>query len=192
MPSLPLGAKNVLAIDPGFRTGCKIAILNKNGGFVENTTIYPHAPQNKIRETEEKLKYVGQKHAIEAIAIGNGTAGLETEKYSRRLFNDTKVQGFSVNEAGASIYSASEIAREEFGDLDLTVRGAISIGRRLMDPLAELVKIDAKSIGVGQYQHDVNQPLLKQKLTIMINIIIIIKSKISSHSTQSRNLRAIQ
>jgi len=164
----PLGAKNVLAIDPGFRTGCKIAILNKNGGFVENTTIYPHAPQNKIRETEEKLKYLVKKHAIEAIAIGNGTAGLETEKLCRRLFKDTKVQVFSVNEAGASIYSASEIAREEFGDLDLTVRGAISIGRRLMDPLAELVKIDAKSIGVGQYQHDVNQPLLKQKLTEVV------------------------
>ncbi len=164
----PLGAKNVIAIDPGFRTGCKIAILNKNGSFVENTTIYPHPPQNKLFETEEKLKYLVEKYAIEAIAIGNGTAGLETEKLCRKLFKNTEVQVFSVNEAGASIYSASEIAREEFGELDLTVRGAISIGRRLMDPLAELVKIDAKSIGVGQYQHDVNQPLLKQKLTDVV------------------------
>ena len=164
----PLGAKNVLAIDPGFRTGCKIAVLNKNGSFIENTTIYPHPPQNKIHETEEKLKYLVKKYAIEAVAIGNGTAGLETEKLCRKLFKNTEVQVFSVNEAGASIYSASEIAREEFGELDITVRGAISIGRRLMDPLAELVKIDAKSIGVGQYQHDVNQPLLKQKLTDVV------------------------
>lgn len=164
----PLGAKNVLAIDPGYRTGCKIAILNKNGGFVENTTIYPHPPQNKIFETEEKLKSLVKKYDIEAVAIGNGTAGLETEKLCRKLFKNTDILIFSVNEAGASIYSASEIARDEFAELDLTVRGSISIGRRLMDPLAELVKIDAKSIGVGQYQHDVNQPLLKQKLTEVV------------------------
>ena len=160
----PLGAKNIIAIDPGFRTGCKVAILNKNGDFTENTTIYPHPPQNKLEETKKTLEHLTQKHQIEAIAIGNGTAGLETEKLCRNLFKDSDVQVFSVNEAGASIYSASEIARDEFPELDLTVRGAISIGRRLIDPLAELVKIDAKSIGVGQYQHDVNQPLLKQKL----------------------------
>lgn len=160
----PLGSKNVLAIDPGFRTGCKVAVLNSNGDFIENTTIYPHAPQNKSLEAEKTLKHLSQKYAIEAIAVGNGTAGIETEILCNTIFKNSEVQVFSVNEAGASIYSASEIAREEFSDLDLTVRGAISIGRRLMDPLAELVKIDAKSIGVGQYQHDVNQPLLKAKL----------------------------
>lgn len=160
----PLGAKNILAIDPGFRSGCKVAILNKNGDFTDNTTIFPHPPQNKLEETKKTLSHLVEKNKIEAIAIGNGTAGLETEKLCRTLFKGTDVQVFSVNEAGASIYSASEIARDEFPELDLTVRGAISIGRRLIDPLAELVKIDAKSIGVGQYQHDVNQPLLKQKL----------------------------
>jgi len=160
----PLGAKNVLAIDPGFRSGCKVVVLNKNGAFVKNETIYPHPPQNRTREAEELLSDLVSRYSIDALAIGNGTAGVETELLCRKLFKDDSVQIFSVNEAGASIYSASEIAREEFPDLDLTVRGAISIGRRLMDPLAELVKIDAKSIGVGQYQHDVNQPLLKQKL----------------------------
>ena len=160
----PLGAKNILAIDPGFRSGCKAAILNRNGDFIENTSIFPHPPQNKLEEAKQTLLNLVQKNKIEAIAIGNGTAGLETEKLCRALFKDSTIQVFSVNEAGASIYSASEIARDEFPDLDLTVRGAISIGRRLIDPLAELVKIDAKSIGVGQYQHDVNQPLLKQKL----------------------------
>ena len=164
----PLGAKNILAIDPGFRTGCKVAILGKDGGFIENTAIYPHPPQNKTSDTERTLRNLVSKHQIQAIAIGNGTAGVETEQFCRKIFKGSKVEIFSVNEAGASIYSASEIAREEFGDLDLTVRGAISIGRRLMDPLAELVKIDAKSIGVGQYQHDVNQPLLKQKLTEVV------------------------
>ena len=160
----PLGAKNILAIDPGFRSGCKVAILNRNGDFTENTSIFPHPPQNKLEDAKQTLLNLVQKNKIEAIAIGNGTAGLDTEKMCRMLFKDSTIQVFSVNEAGASIYSASEIARDEFPDLDLTVRGAISIGRRLIDPLAELVKIDAKSIGVGQYQHDVNQPLLKQKL----------------------------
>lgn len=160
----PLGAKNILAIDPGFRSGCKVAVLNKNGDFTENTSVFPHPPQNRLEETKKTLLHLVQKNKIEAIAIGNGTAGLETEKLCRDLFKASAIQVFSVNEAGASIYSASEIARDEFPDLDLTVRGAISIGRRLIDPLAELVKIDAKSIGVGQYQHDVNQPLLKQKL----------------------------
>ena len=164
----PLGAKNILAIDPGFRTGCKVAVLNKNGDFTYNTTIYPHPPQNKTEETKKTLLHLVEKNKIEAIAVGNGTAGLETEKLCRGLFKETEVQVFSVNEAGASIYSASEIARDEFPELDLTVRGAISIGRRLIDPLAELVKIDAKSIGVGQYQHDVNQPLLKQKLNEVV------------------------
>mgnify|MGYP003635594448 CR=1 FL=1 len=164
----PLGAKNIIAIDPGFRTGCKVAVLNKNGAFVHNTTIFPHPPQNKRIETEKTLTTLAAKYKIGAIAVGNGTAGMETEQLCRTAFKGTDVQVFSVNEAGASIYSASEIAREEFGELDLTVRGAISIGRRLMDPLAELVKIDAKSIGVGQYQHDVNQPLLKQKLTEVV------------------------
>jgi uncharacterized protein len=160
----PLGAANVLAIDPGFRSGCKVAVLNANGDFLVNETIYPHPPINKKREAEEILGRLSEKYAIEAIAIGNGTAGMETELFCRKLFKGSDIRIFSVNEAGASIYSASEIAREEFAELDLTVRGAISIGRRLMDPLAELVKIDAKSIGVGQYQHDVNQVLLKQKL----------------------------
>lgn len=164
----PLGAKSTLAIDPGFRTGCKIAVLNASGDYLETTTIYPHPPQNKYNEATKTLQSLAKKHKIEAIAVGNGTAGIETESLCRKAFEKSDVAVFSVNEAGASIYSASEIAREEFGDLDLTVRGAISIGRRLMDPLAELVKIDAKSIGVGQYQHDVNQPLLKQKLTEVV------------------------
>jgi uncharacterized protein len=164
----PLGAKNILAIDPGFRTGCKIAVLNSNGDFIEHTAIYPHPPQLKKREAQQTLSHLAEKHNIEAVAVGNGTAGIETETLCRDLFKDSEIQVFSVNEAGASIYSASEMAREEFGNLDLTVRGAISIGRRLMDPLAELVKIDAKSIGVGQYQHDVNQPLLKQKLNDVV------------------------
>ncbi len=164
----PLGAKNILAIDPGFRTGCKIAVLNRNGDFIDNTTIFPHPPQNKEQEALASLSHLVKKHGIEAMAIGDGTAGLETERLCKKAFKDMEIQIFAVNEAGASIYSASEIARDEFPDLDLTVRGAISIGRRLMDPLAELVKIDAKSIGVGQYQHDVNQPLLKQKLNEVV------------------------
>ncbi len=164
----PLGAKTTLAIDPGFRTGCKVAVLNASGDFLENTTIFPHAPQRKGEEAIQILQGLVKKYNVEAIAVGNGTAGMETETLCRKAFENTEVSVFSVNEAGASIYSASEIARDEFGELDLTVRGAISIGRRLMDPLAELVKIDAKSIGVGQYQHDVNQPLLKQKLTEVV------------------------
>jgi uncharacterized protein len=160
----PLGSKRIIAIDPGFRTGCKVAVLNRNGDFVESTTIFPHPPFKKTDHAQESLRRLVAKHFTEALAIGNGTAGIETEQFCRNTFKDQDLAIFSVNEAGASIYSASEIAREEFPDLDLTVRGAISIGRRLMDPLAELVKIDAKSIGVGQYQHDVNQVLLKQKL----------------------------
>jgi uncharacterized protein len=164
----PLGGKRTLALDPGFRSGCKVAVLSETGKYLENRTIFPHPPQKKVKEAEQILRNLVEAHKIEAIAVGNGTAGIETEKLCRKVFGNSGIKIFSVNEAGASIYSASEIAREEFPTLDITVRGAISIGRRLMDPLAELVKIDAKSIGVGQYQHDVNQPLLKQKLNEVV------------------------
>jgi uncharacterized protein len=160
----PLGGKSTLAIDPGFRTGCKVVVLNNRGDFIENTTIFPHEPQNKKAESEQILRSLLKRHSIEVIAVGDATAGLETLNWCEQTFTDSGLQIFEVSEAGASVYSASEIAREEFSELDLTVRGAISIGRRLMDPLAELVKVDPKSIGVGQYQHDVNQVLLKQKL----------------------------
>lgn len=160
----PLGGKNTLAIDPGFRTGCKVAVLNNHGDFIDSTTIFPHEPQNKKAEAEQILKRLIEKHNIATIAVGDATAGLETLQFCEKHFLHQDIQIFEVSEAGASVYSASAIAREEFPDLDLTVRGAISIGRRLMDPLAELVKVDPKAIGVGQYQHDVNQVLLKQKL----------------------------
>jgi uncharacterized protein len=160
----PLGQKNVLAIDPGFRTGCKIVCLDQQGKLLENTAIYPHEPQKKTSEAGETIRHLVQKYSIEAIAIGNGTAGRETETFVKNLKLDAHINIVMVNESGASIYSASDLAREEFPDHDVTVRGAVSIGRRLMDPLAELVKLDAKSIGVGQYQHDVDQSLLKQSL----------------------------
>ena len=160
----PLGAMRILAIDPGFRTGCKIACLDEQGEFLEHATIYPHPPQRQERQAAETLKRLLTKYKINAIAIGNGTAGRETESFVKEIGNSEKPQVFMISEAGASVYSASEVAREEFPDLDVTVRGAISIGRRLLDPLAELVKIDPKSIGVGQYQHDVDQKLLKQQL----------------------------
>jgi protein Tex len=160
----PLGQKRVLGIDPGFRTGCKVVCLDALGNLLHNTTIFPHPPQFQEQEAKEKLTALVQKYQIDAIAIGNGTAGRETETLCNSIRFEEKVQIFSVNEAGASIYSASEVAREEFPDQDITVRGAISIGRRLIDPLAELVKIDPKSIGVGQYQHDVNQSALKNTL----------------------------
>ena len=161
----PLGPKVTMAIDPGFRTGCKLVCLDQQGNLLHNTTIFPHPPQKKVDEATEKVKGLLGKYKVEAIAIGNGTAGRETERFIKSLVsNSGTTEVFMVNEAGASIYSASETAREEFPDLDLTFRGAISIGRRLMDPLAELVKIDAKSIGVGQYQHDVNQDSLKEGL----------------------------
>jgi len=159
----PLGQRNVMAIDPGFRTGCKVVCLDRQGNLLENTTIYPHTGQGNIKDAEWKVNQLCEKHDIEAIAIGNGTAGRETETFIRGLKLD-KVTLVMVNESGASIYSASPLAREEFPDHDVTVRGAISIGRRLMDPLAELVKIDPKSIGVGQYQHDVDQSKLQQSL----------------------------
>ncbi|WP_421918471.1 Tex family protein [Marinifilum sp.] len=162
--SSPLGQKRVLAIDPGYRTGCKVVCLDAQGNLLHNETIYPHAPQNQGKMAAKKLTNMVETYNIQAIAIGNGTASRETERFVTHLHYDRKVQVFVVSEAGASIYSASKVAREEFPQYDVTVRGAVSIGRRLMDPLAELVKIDAKSIGVGQYQHDVDQNLLKQSL----------------------------
>ena len=160
----PLGGKRVLAIDPGFRTGCKVVCLNENGDLLHNETIYPHAPQNETKKAQNKITTLANQYKIEAIAIGNGTAGRETEYFIKKTPFTTDVKVFVVNEAGASIYSASPIAREEFPNFDVTVRGSVSIGRRLMDPLAELVKIDPKSIGVGQYQHDVDQKLLQEQL----------------------------
>jgi uncharacterized protein len=160
----PLGSRRVLAIDPGYRTGCKVVCLDAQGNFLYNTTIYPHPPQNKWTESSAELQRLVEKFSIEAIGIGNGTAGRETEQLVRSISFANPLLVFQVNESGASIYSASEVAREEFPDEDVTVRGAISIGRRLLDPLSELVKIDPKSIGVGQYQHDVNQIKLKQAL----------------------------
>lgn len=160
----PLGQKAILAIDPGFRTGCKVAALDKQGKLLEDTVIYPHE-QNKIFHSKQTVIAFCAKHNLEAIAIGNGTASRETETFIRSITELPKeIHVIMVNESGASIYSASDVAREEFPDKDITVRGAVSIGRRLADPLAELVKIDAKSIGVGQYQHDVDQYLLKKKL----------------------------
>jgi uncharacterized protein len=159
----PMGQKNVLALDPGFRTGCKLVCLDRQGKLLENTTIYPFTGAGNAKEAEQTLNYLAKKHEIEAIAIGNGTASRETEEFVRKQ-NLDNVQVVMVNESGASIYSASETAREEFPDHDITVRGAVSIGRRLMDPLAELVKIDPKSIGVGQYQHDVDQNKLQTSL----------------------------
>ena len=164
----PLGEKNILAIDPGFRSGCKIVCLNAQGGLEYNETIYPHAPQNDSLGAMKKISSLVDAYKIEAIAIGNGTASRETERLIRKMRFSKDVQVFVVSEAGASIYSASKIAREEFPNYDVTVRGSVSIGRRLADPLAELVKIDAKSIGVGQYQHDVDQTKLKNKLDTVV------------------------
>jgi len=164
----PLGERRILAIDPGFRTGCKVVCLNEQGGLVHYENIYPHAPQNKITEAMNTLAAMVQDHKIEAIAIGNGTASRETEQVVKNIVFKHPVEIFIVSEAGASIYSASKIAREEFPDHDITVRGAVSIGRRLTDPLSELVKIDPKSIGVGQYQHDVDQQKLKTSLDTVV------------------------
>lgn len=160
----PLGQKNILAIDPGFRTGCKVVCLDRQGKLLHNETIFPHEPQKKIAESASALQNLCKKFAIEAIAIGNGTAGRETERFVKGIDLPGSIITVMVNESGASIYSASDIAREEFPDYDITVRGAVSIGRRLSDPLSELVKIDPKSIGVGQYQHDVDQTALRQSL----------------------------
>jgi uncharacterized protein len=160
----PLGQKILLAIDPGFRTGCKVVCLDRQGRLLHNETIYPHPPQNEVGPAVSKIRNLVQAYGIEAVAIGNGTAGRETENFIRKIPFDRPLICIMVNESGASVYSASSVAREEFPDYDITVRGAVSIGRRLMDPLAELVKIDPKSIGVGQYQHDVNQPALQRSL----------------------------
>ena len=160
----PVGEKRTLAIDPGFRTGCKVVCLGANGELLHNDTIYPHPPANEKVMAMKKISNMVQAYKIEVIAIGNGTAARETEAFIKRLALPANVKVFSVSEDGASIYSASSVAREEFPEYDVTVRGAVSIGRRLMDPLAELVKIDPKSLGIGQYQHDVDQTLLKEKL----------------------------
>lgn len=181
----PLGQKRVLAIDPGFRTGCKVVCLDAQGNLVHNENIYPHPPVNKTSEAAAKLRKMVEAYQIEAICIGNGTASRETEDFIGRQSLDRQIPVFVVSEQGASIYSASKTAREEFPEYDVTVRGAVSIGRRLMDPLAELVKIDAKSIGVGQYQHDVDQGKLKKALdqTVenCVNLVGVNLNTASSH-----------
>lgn len=160
----PLGEKRILAIDPGFRSGCKVVCLDEKGDLLHNETIYPHAPQNETGMAMKKIRSMVNAYNIQAISIGNGTASRETEFFIKKIAFDKPIQVFVVSEAGASVYSASKIARDEFPNYDVTVRGAVSIGRRLSDPLAELVKIDPKSIGVGQYQHDVDQTKLKEEL----------------------------
>lgn len=160
----PLGNKRVLGIDPGFRTGCKVVCLDETGALLHNETIFPHPPRNEEKAAAAKINTLVNTYRVEAIAIGNGTAGRETERFIQRIRFERNVQVFVVSEDGASVYSASRVAREEFPEYDVTVRGAVSIARRLMDPLAELVKIDPKSIGVGQYQHDVDQTQLKESL----------------------------
>lgn len=166
--SAPLGRKRVLAIDPGFRTGCKLVVLDEQGNLLQHDVIYPTPPANDFVGSADAVCFYVDRYRIDAIAIGNGTAGHETERFIRDVMLPRKVQIFMVNENGASIYSASEVAREEFPNEDVTVRGAVSIGRRLLDPLAELVKIDPKSIGVGQYQHAVNQNKLKEALDYVV------------------------
>lgn len=168
----PLGEKRVLAIDPGFRTGCKVVCLDAQGNLQHNETIFPHPPKNDTSTAMKKISSLADAHKIEAIAIGNGTASRETEQFIKRIQFKNQIQVFVVSEAGASIYSASKIARDEFPNYDVTVRGAVSIGRRLQDPLAELVKIDAKSIGVGQYQHDVDQTKLKSSLDTSVELCV--------------------
>lgn len=165
----PLGEKRILAIDPGFRTGCKVVCLDEQGNLLHNETIFPHPPQRDTAAAMKKISTLTQQYKTEAIAIGNGTASRETEQFIRRIRFTQPLEVFIVNEAGASIYSTSSIARKEFPNYDATVRGAVSIGRRLADPLAELVKIDPKAIGVGQYQHDVNQTLLQESLDTVVS-----------------------
>ena len=181
----PLGQKRVLAIDPGFRTGCKVVCLDAQGNLLHNENIYPHPPVGKTGEAASKLRKMVEAYQIEAISIGNGTASRETEDFINQQTFDRQLPVFVVSEQGASIYSASKIARDEFPDYDVTVRGAVSIGRRLMDPLAELVKIDPKSIGVGQYQHDVDQTKLKKALdqTVenCVNLVGVNLNTASSH-----------
>ena len=181
----PLGKKRVLAIDPGFRTGCKVVILNELGALLHNETIYPHPPQNETGKAAAKIAHLVQAYKIDVIAIGNGTAGRETEDFIKTIRFDRDITAVMVNESGASIYSASKVARDEFPDYDITVRGAVSIGRRLMDPLAELVKIDPKSIGVGQYQHDVNQKMLGDELnTVVESCVNAVGVELNSASEQ--------
>ena len=166
--SAPLGHKRVLAVDPGFRTGCKVVCLDEQGGLLHSGTVYPHPPQNREAEAMQRLSELIAAYRVEAVAVGDGTAGRETERLFRRMALPAGVQLFMVSEDGASVYSASAVAREEFPDCDVTVRGAVSIGRRLIDPLSELVKIDPKSIGIGQYQHDVDQRRLKAELDAVV------------------------
>lgn len=170
--SPPLGQKRVLGIDPGFRTGCKVVCLDNQGTLLHNEAIFPHPPRNEYAQAQRKLAQLVEQYNIEAIAIGNGTASRETERLVKSISFDREVQAFVVSEDGASVYSASKIARDEFPNYDVTVRGAVSIGRRLMDPLAELVKIDPKSIGVGQYQHDVDQTKLKKSLDGVVEFCV--------------------
>jgi uncharacterized protein len=181
----PLGGRNVLAIDPGFRTGCKVACLDRQGKLLHHETIYPHSGEARAAEAAGRLSALCAEHGIEAVAIGNGTAGRETEAFVRGLGLPGEVTVALVNESGASVYSASEAAREEFPDLDLTVRGTASIGRRLLDPLAELVKIDPKSIGVGQYQHDVDQPALRGALDdVVVSCVNSVGVEVNTASKQ--------
>lgn len=164
----PFGEKRILAIDPGYKSGCKLVCLDENGNLLHNDTLYPHPPQKETKESIKKIKSLINAYKIEAISIGNGTASRETERLIQSIAFDRPLKVFVVNEAGASVYSASKLAREEFPSYDVTVRGAVSIGRRLSDPLAELVKIEPKAIGVGQYQHDVDQTLLKKELDAVV------------------------
>ncbi len=168
----PLGEKRILGIDPGYKTGCKVVCIDENGNLLYNETIYPHPPQKETAMASKKIRSIANSYKIDAIAIGNGTASRETEAFIKKIAFDKPIQVFVVSEAGASVYSASKIAREEFPTYDITVRGAISIARRLQDPLAELVKIEPKAIGVGQYQHDVDQNLLKQSLDQTVSFCV--------------------
>ncbi len=181
----PLGEKTILAIDPGFRTGCKIVCLDKQGKLLHNETIYPHAPQKEWKKAQNKIQSLVNAYDIEAIAIGNGTASRETENLIRSIKFDNDVKAVMVNESGASVYSASKTAREEFPEYDVTVRGTVSIGRRLADPLAELVKIDPKSIGVGQYQHDVDQKALQNSLDdVVVSCVNAVGVEVNTASAQ--------
>ncbi len=181
----PLGQKRVLALDPGFRTGCKLVCLDAQGNLIHNETIYPHQPQSEVSQSIRKVSALVSTYKIDAIAIGDGTASRETETFIKKIAFDRPLQVFMVSEDGASIYSASKVARDEFPQYDVTVRGSVSIGRRLMDPLAELVKIEAKSIGVGQYQHDVDQKLLQKGLDTVVescvNLVGVNVNTASSH-----------
>jgi len=181
----PLGQKRVLALDPGFRTGCKLVCLDSQGKLLHHDTIFPHEPVNKKEAAARMVRSLCEQFAVEVIAVGNGTAGRETETFVRGLDLPGTISVVMVSENGASVYSASEAAREEFPDQDVTVRGAVSIGRRLMDPLAELVKIDAKAIGVGQYQHDVDQRQLKEKLDdCVMSCVNLVGVELNTASTQ--------